>query len=133
MILFVCGHNAGRSQMAEALFNRLAPERGLAVRAASAGTAPGERVNPVAAEAMQEIGIAMDEQYPKPLTAEMVAAADRIITMGCGVETAMCPAGTRIDEDWALPDPHGQGLEAVRQVREQVREHVERLIAGLKR
>src|SRR5689334_784994 len=92
-VLFVCVHNAGRSQMAEAFFNHLARERGLDARAESAGTAPGGQVNPVAVQAMAELGIGMEGHRPKPLTATMVAETDRVITMGCGVEADMCPAG----------------------------------------
>jgi len=123
-VLFVCVHNAGRSQMAEALTNRLAHERGLAVRAVSAGTVARERINPVALEAMREIGVTMDGQLPKQLTAEMIEAADRIITMGCGVDAAACPAGFLVTEDWGLDDPAGQPIEKVRAIRDQVREKV---------
>ena len=130
-ILFVCVHNAGRSQMAEAFFNRLAEERGLAARAESAGTAPGGQVNPMAAAAMAEVGIDMTSHHPKLLTPELAAGSDRIITMGCGVEAEMCPAGTYINEDWGLPDPHGQQLEGVRPVRDAVRERVAALVAEL--
>lgn len=130
-ILFVCVHNAGRSQMAEAFFNRLAAERGLEARAESAGTAPGGQVNPVAVQAMAELGIGMAGQQPKLLTPELAAASDRIITMGCGVEADMCPAGTYISEDWGLPDPHGQGLEGVREVRDGVRARVAALVEEL--
>src|SRR5947209_17461611 len=128
-ILFVCVHNAGRSQMAEAFFNRLARERGLDARAESAGTAPGERVNPVAAQVMTEAGVSLEGHRPRPLTPAMAAAADRIITMGCGVDADACPAGTYITEDWQLPDPHGQPPEVVRQIRDQVRQRGESLIA----
>jgi len=130
-ILFVCVHNAGRSQMAEAFFNHGALDRGLGVEALSAGTAPGGEVNPVAAQAMEEVGISLRGHTPKLLTAEMAAAAQRIITMGCGVEAGMCPAGTYISEDWGLPDPHGQGIEGVRPVRDAVRERVEALLDQL--
>jgi arsenate reductase len=127
-VLFVCVHNAGRSQMAEAFFNRLAGQMGLDAAAASAGTAPGERVNPVAARAMAEVGISLEGRQPRQLTPELAAQADRIITMGCGVEADMCPAGTYISEDWQLPDPHGQSLEAVRPIRDAVRKRVEALL-----
>src|SRR5687768_17367897 len=120
-VLFVCVHNAGRSQMAEAFFNQLARQRGLNARAKSAGTAPGGQINPVAVQAMEELGVSMADHHPKPLTPEMAEAAERIITMGCGVEAGMCPAGTYISEDWGLPDPHGQGIEGVRHVRDAVR------------
>ncbi|MBM3458711.1 MAG: arsenate reductase ArsC [Armatimonadetes bacterium] len=130
-ILFVCVHNAGRSQMAEAFFHRLAEECGLATRAGSAGTAPGPAVNPMAVEAMAELGIEMSDHRPRLLTAELAQAADRIITMGCGVEADMCPAGTLLTEDWGLPDPHGQDLEGVRRVRDAVRERVALLVEEL--
>jgi arsenate reductase (thioredoxin) len=130
-ILFVCVHNAGRSQMAEAFFNRLAQERGLDAMAESAGTAPGERVNPVVAQVMAEAGVSLEGHRPRPLAPGMVGAADRIITMGCGVEADGCPAGIYVTEDWQLPDPHGQPLEVVREIRDQVRQRVEVLVAEL--
>lgn len=130
-ILFVCVHNAGRSQMAEAFFNHLARERGLPVSALSAGTSPGPAVNPAAVRVMGEAGISMEDHAPKLLTPEMAAGAGRVITMGCGVEAGMCPAGTYISEDWGLPDPHGQGDEAVREIRDAVRERVADLLAEL--
>jgi arsenate reductase (thioredoxin) len=130
-VLFVCVHNAGRSQMAEAFFNRLARQRGLNAAALSAGTAPGGHVNPTAVAAMAEAGVDMEGQHPKPLTPELASSADRIITMGCGVEANMCPAGTCISEDWGLPDPHGKALESVRPVRDAVRERVETLLGEL--
>jgi arsenate reductase (thioredoxin) len=127
-VLFVCVHNAGRSQMAEAFFNHLAVERALPLRAESAGTSPGSAVNPVAAEAMVESGVGLTGHLPKLLTPELAASAGRIITMGCGVEAGMCPAGTYISDDWGLPDPHGQSLEAVREVRDAVRSRVGALL-----
>lgn len=128
-VMFVCVHNAGRSQMAEALFNALAPAE---MRAVSAGTEPTDAVNPVAFEVMQEIGINMQGQQPKLATPEMTAASDRIITMGCGVQES-CPLylGMKIDEDWGLPDPAGQNLDTVRQIRDAIRERVIDLIARL--
>ena len=127
-VLFVCVHNAGRSQMAQAFFNRLAQERGLNAMAESAGTAPGECVNPVAVQAMAEVGISLKGQQPRQLTPALAAKADRIITMGCGVQADMCPAGTYISQDWQLADPHGQGIEAVRGVRDAGRQRVESLL-----
>ena len=127
-VLFVCVHNAGRSQMAEAFFNRLASERGLSLRSESAGTSPGSAVNPVAVAAMAEAGIDMSGHRPKLLTPELAASAERLITMGCGVDADMCPAGTYISDDWGLPDPHGQSVEAVREVRDAVRSRVEGLL-----
>jgi arsenate reductase len=137
LILFVCVHNAGRSQMAEAFFNQLAEELSLDAVAESAGTAPADHVNPIAAQAMAEVGVTLEGQRPRHLTPELATSADRIITMGCGVDAASthgvggCPAGTYISEDWQLPDPHGQALEAVRVVRDQVRQRVHTLVAEL--
>ena len=129
-VLFVCVHNAGRSQMAEAFTNRLARERGLAVRAESAGTVVGEAINPTAVEVMGEIGVPMDGQYPKQLTAECADSADRVITMGCGVDAESCPARIRpMIEDWGLDDPKGQSVHAVRLIRDQIRLKVEALLA----
>jgi protein-tyrosine-phosphatase len=130
-VLFVCVHNAGRSQMAEAFFNHLARERGLEAEAASAGIAPGGQVNPVVAQAMEEEGISLSGRRPKPLTPEMAAEADRIITMGCGVEATLCPAGTYVSEDWGLADPMSKSLEGVRAVRDRVRERVTVLLEEL--
>lgn len=127
--LFVCVHNAGRSQMAEALVNHLARERHLPIRGESAGTMAGEQVNPVAVEVMREIGILMDNQKPKQLTAEMADTADRVITMGCGVDAEMCPARVRpLMEDWGLDDPKGRPIEEVRTIRDQIVSKVEALL-----
>jgi protein-tyrosine-phosphatase len=114
--------------MAQAFFNQMALASGLDAEGLSAGTAPSERVNAVAVEAMREVGIDMSAQRPQQLTPEMARAADKILTMGCGVNSDMCPAGTYISEDWALPDPHGQGIEAVREVRDMVHQRVATLI-----
>jgi arsenate reductase (thioredoxin) len=130
-VLFVCVHNAGRSQMAEAFTNKLATDRGLAVRGLSAGTEVGERVNPVAVEVMREVGIAMDGQTPKQLTQAMADAASRIITMGCGVDATACPARIHLSEDWGLDDPAGQPIEKVRAIRDQIRERVEVLLSEM--
>ena len=113
-VLFVCVHNAGRSQMAEAFTNALAKERGLAVRALSAGTVAGEEINPAALAVMQEAGVSMAGQTPKQLTQAMADSADRIVTMGCGVDADACPARIHLSEDWGLDDPKGQPLEKVR-------------------
>ena len=128
-VMFVCVHNAGRSQMAEALFNALAPAE---MRAVSAGTEPTEAVNPVAVEVMHEIGIDMEGHRPKLATPEMTAASGRIITMGCGVQES-CPLylGMKIDEDWGLPDPAGQDIQTVGQIRDAIRERVVELITRL--
>lgn len=131
-VLFVCVHNAGRSQMAKALFNARAKEQGVQVDADSAGTQPGAEVNPVAVEAMQEIGLSLAGETPKLLTPELANSADRIITMGCGVEASACPAGVYITEDWQLPDPHGQAVLQVRAIRDKIMERVDALLAEVK-
>ena len=130
-VLIVCVHNAGRSQMAEAFANRLATERGMPVRALSAGTVAGSAINPAAIAVMSEIGIAMESQHPKQLTQEIADGADRIITMGCGVDADACPARIHVSEDWGLDDPQGQPIEAVRAIRDQIEIHVENLLAEL--
>lgn len=101
-----------------------AKARGLAVRGASAGTVGGKQLNPVAIEAMGELGISMEGQAPKLMTQEMVDGADKIISMGCGVDAEACPAKFILTEDWGLDDPAGQGIEAVRVIRDQIRERV---------
>jgi arsenate reductase len=128
-VLFVCVHNAGRSQMAEAFTNHRAKERGLAIQGISAGTVAGSEINPDAVAVMREIGISMAGQTPKPLTQEMADRADRIITMGCGVDAEACPARIHLSEDWGLDDPKGQPIEKVRQIRDQIRERVEALLS----
>jgi arsenate reductase len=127
-ILFVCGHNAGRSQMAEAFVNALAARRGLGIRAISAGTNPGDGINPAAAAAMEEIGVPMAGQVPKVMTQAMADEADRIITMGCGVDVSACPAGFLATEDWELDDPAGQSMQAVRTIRDTIHMRVEALV-----
>ena len=127
-VLFVCVHNAGRSQMAEGIFNHLAAARGLAVRAESAGTLGGKALNPMAVEAMREIGIDIASQAPKLLTQVMSDRATRIITMGCGVDADACPARILVSEDWGLDDPAGAPIEKVREVRDQIRVRVEALL-----
>ncbi|HEY3415435.1 MAG TPA: arsenate reductase ArsC [Armatimonadota bacterium] len=128
-VLFVCVHNAGRSQMAEAWFNALAPA---GLQAVSAGTEPGTAINPAAVQAMAEVGIDLTGRQPKLATPEMVAASARIITMGCGVQES-CPLylGMKIDEDWGLDDPAGQPLDMVRRIRDQIRVRVVALIDEL--
>ncbi|MBL8059847.1 MAG: arsenate reductase ArsC [Chthonomonas sp.] len=120
VVLFVCVHNAGRSQMAEALTNAMAQEMGLDVVGLSAGTVGGKTLNPIALEAMAELGISMEGQSPKLLTQEMADAADRIISMGCGVDAAACPAKFMLTEDWGLDDPAGQPIERVREIRDDI-------------
>ena len=128
-ILFVCIHNSGRSQMAEALFNQMAKGKAKAI---SAGTQPGESVNPVVAEAMREVGIDISRNKPKALTIEMVEQADRMITMGCGDDAAgLCPAKIIETEDWALDDPKSKSLEQVRQIRDEVKARVTKLMAEI--
>lgn len=128
-VLFVCVHNSGRSQMAEAFFNHLA---GGKADALSAGTHPASHANPIVVEAMRELGIDISRQRPKLLTAEMLDNADRIITMGCGVEKA-CPAAFVPVEDWQLEDPEGQSMEKVRAIRDEIRDKVMGLIAEMQR
>ena len=128
-VLYVCVHNAGRSQMAEAFTNKLAGERGLVVRGLSAGTVAGEAINPTAIAVMQEIGISMEGQMPKQLTQELADSADRVITMGCGVDAAACPARIHLSEDWGLDDPKGQSMDKVRAIRDEIKTRVEALLA----
>lgn len=130
-ILFVCVHNAGRSQMAEAMVNHLAAERGLAIKGASAGTHGGKNLNPMAVAAMDEIGISMEGQSPKLLDQEMADSAGRIITMGCGVDAEACPAKFLVTEDWGLDDPAGQPIETVRRIRDEIKARVESMLDGL--
>lgn len=128
-VLFVCVHNAGRSQMAEAFFNALAPA---GMRAISAGTEPAEGINPTVAAAMAEDGLTLRDHAPKLASPELVAASAHIITMGCGVQES-CPLylGMRIDEDWGLVDPAGQDITVVRSIRDAIRARVTALIARL--
>lgn len=123
-VLFVCVHNAGRSQMAEAFLRHLA---GGKAEARSAGTEPGERVNPVAARVMAERGISLAAHMPKLLTQDAADWADRVITMGCAIDES-CPAALAEVEDWGLPDPSGQPLAAVRGIRDQIEEKVRSLL-----
>ncbi|MBI4304349.1 MAG: arsenate reductase ArsC [Chloroflexi bacterium] len=126
-ILFVCIHNSGRSQMAEAFFNHLAKGK---AQALSAGTIPGSQILPAAIEAMREVGIAISHQKPKLLTLDMLESADRVITMGCDVEES-CPASFVPTEDWGLEDPSGKPLEKVRQIRDKIKAQVEELLKQL--
>ncbi|MFN8221394.1 MAG: arsenate reductase ArsC [Fimbriimonadales bacterium] len=130
-VLFVCVHNAGRSQMAEAFLRAMAKERGLAVTAASAGTLGGGSINPVVAEAMREVGVPLDGHYPKALTQAMADSADLILSMGCGVDAEACPAKFLVAEDWGLDDPAGEPIERVREIRDQIRHRVDGLIDRL--
>jgi len=114
--------------MAEAFLNHIARERKLDVVAESAGTEGGKQLNPTAIQAMQEIGIDMSGQKPKLITQAQVDRADRIISMGCGVDASSCPAKFLLTEDWNLDDPAGQPIEKVRKIRDQIRERVNALI-----
>ncbi len=123
-VLFVCVHNSGRSQMAEALFNRLAAGRAVAE---SAGTMPADKVDPVVAQAMREVGIDIAHRRPKIITQEQVDRAESAFTMGCSIDEA-CPATFVPAEDWDLDDPHGQPQETVRRIRDEVAERVTGLL-----
>ncbi len=125
-VLFVCVHNAGRSQMAAGFVRALAGDR---IEVRSAGSMPAEQINPVAVAAMAEVGIDITAEQPKVLTTEAVQASDAVITMGCGDACPFFP-GKRY-EDWVLDDPAGQGIEAVRPIRDDIRARVEALIAEL--
>jgi arsenate reductase (thioredoxin) len=125
-VLFVCTHNAGRSQMAAALLDRAAAGR---IRVRSAGSQPASQLNPAVVAAMAEIGLDISREYPKPLTDDKVKAADVVITMGCGDACPIYP-GKRY-EDWDLPDPAGLPLDAVRPIRDAIRDRVQVLVAGL--
>ena len=125
-ILFVCVHNAGRSQMAAALIT-LRSEGRIDVR--SAGSAPADEINPAVVETMAEIGVDLGDASPKPLTDDAVRAADVVITMGCGDACPVYP-GKRY-EDWALDDPAGKGVDAVRVIRDEIDERVKALVSDL--
>lgn len=125
-VLFVCVHNAGRSQMAAGWLQALAGDR---IDVLSAGSAPKDSINPIAVEAMNEVGIDIANNSPKVLTDEAVEASDVVITMGCGDACKFYP-GKRY-EDWELQDPAGQGIDTVRPIRDEIKERVEKLIASL--
>jgi protein-tyrosine-phosphatase len=125
-VVFLCVHNAGRSQMALGWFTALAGDRAIAW---SGGSEPADRVNPVAVAAMAEVGIDIAEAEPRRWTVEALEAADVVVTMGCGDACPYVP-GTRY-EDWPLDDPAGQGIEAVRPIRDEIRHRVEDLLARL--
>jgi protein-tyrosine-phosphatase len=125
-VLFVCVHNAGRSQMAAGYLHHLAGDR---VEVRSAGSAPGNSVNPAAVAAMAEEGIDISSATPKILTDDAVEASDYVITMGCGDACPFFPGKTYLD--WVLEDPAGQGVEAVRPIRDEIRGLVENLIAEI--
>jgi arsenate reductase len=125
-VLFVCVHNAGRSQMAAAFLTTLGKGR---IEVRSAGSQPARQVNPAAVEAMAELGIDMSTEIPKVLTTEAVKESDVVITMGCGDECPYFP-GKRY-EDWVLEDPAGQGVDAVRPIRDAIKGRVENLVTEL--
>jgi len=125
-VLFVCVHNAGRSQMAAALLNKRAEGR---VHVRSAGSAPADSLNPAVVEAMSELGLDTSQEFPKPLTDEFVQDADVVVTMGCGDACPIYP-GKRY-EDWQLDDPAGQPIETVRRIRDDIDSRVQQLLAQL--
>ena len=123
IVLFACVHNAGRSQMAAALFNAFADPR--KARAISAGTDPGARVHPEVVAAMREVGIDLADASPTRLTNELAGQVQLLVTMGCGESCPFVPGLRR--KDWDLPDPKGQPLDKVRKIRDDIRDRVERL------
>jgi arsenate reductase len=123
-ILFVCVHNAGRSQIAEAFFNHYAKGK---AQAFSAGTHYASRIDPIVVEAMAERGIDISHKRPKMLTLEMLGVADKVISMGCGME-GVCPATFVPTEDWQLEDPEGKPIEQVRAIRDEIEAKVRTLI-----
>ena len=125
-VLFVCVHNAGRSQMAAGFLRDIAGDR---IEVRSAGSMPADQINPTAVEAMAELGIDITAEQPKVLTTEAVQASDVVITMGCGDACPFFP-GKRY-EDWKLDDPAGQGIDAVRPIRDDIRARIEQLISEL--
>jgi protein-tyrosine-phosphatase len=125
-VLFVCVHNAGRSQMAAGFMRQLGGDR---VEVLSAGSAPKDSINPIAVEAMAEVGIDIANQQPKVLTTEAVLESDAVITMGCGDACPFYPG--KKYEDWVLDDPAGQDIDFVRKVRDEIKNRVESLLAEL--
>ncbi|MFF9555372.1 arsenate reductase ArsC [Streptomyces albus] len=125
-VLFVCVHNAGRSQMAAGFLTHLAGDR---VEVRSAGSVPADRVNPAAVEAMREVGIDISGHRPKVLTTEAVQTSDYVITMGCGDACPVLPGTTY--RDWELEDPAGRDVEAVRPIRDAIKARVEALVAEI--
>ncbi|GAA1875521.1 arsenate reductase ArsC [Pseudonocardia ailaonensis] len=125
-VLFVCVHNAGRSQMAAALLQHHAAGR---VRVTSAGSAPADEINPAVREVMAEMGIDLAEEVPKKLTVDAARAVDVVVTMGCGDSCPVFPGKRYLD--WELPDPAGQGIDAVRPIRDEIDRRVRALLATL--
>jgi protein-tyrosine-phosphatase len=128
IVLFVCVHNSGRSQMAEAFFNRLAKGK---AKAKSAGTHPAKHLDDNVIEIMWEAGIEISRQRPKLLTPKLLDWADRVITMGCGVEE-VCPATFVEAEDWAIEDPEDKPVEKLREIRDEIKSRVTRLLDELR-
>jgi arsenate reductase (thioredoxin) len=127
-VLFVCLHNAGRSQMSQALFERAAGGRH---RALSAGTTPADRVHPEVVEVMRELGVDLSHRKPRRLTPELAGQADVVVTMGCGDECPFIPGKRYLD--WDLPNPKARPLDEVRATREEIARRVQRLVAELER
>jgi arsenate reductase (thioredoxin) len=125
-VLFVCVHNAGRSQMAAGLLDRHANGR---VHVRSAGSTPADEINPAVVAAMDEIGVDLSKEYPKPLTEEVVRAADVVVTMGCGDACPIHPGKRYLD--WDLPDPAGRSVEEVREIRDEIDRRVRELVGEL--
>src|SRR5215469_1093800 len=126
-VIFACVHNAGRSQMAAAFFNHLvSPSKG---KALSAGTQPGERVHAEVVEVMKEVGIDLSDAKPQKLTQDLAKDADLLVTMGCGDECPYVPGLKR--DDWPLVDPKGKNADEVRRIRDEIRQRVNELVAGL--
>ena len=127
-VLFVCVHNAGRSQMAAGFLDQLAEGR---IHIRTAGSEPADQINPAVVEVMSEVGVDLSQEFPKPLTTAVVQEADVVVTMGCGDACPIYP-GKRY-EDWELEDPAGKDLETVRAIRDEIRQRVEGLLAELDR
>jgi arsenate reductase len=123
-VLFACVHNAGRSQMAAAIFNQLVDPT--MARAVSAGTEPGARIHSVVVDVMREVGVELGNVVPRKLTEELTAASDLLVTMGCGEACPVLPGVER--DDWPLDDPKGQPLERVRQIRDELVHHVRAML-----
>lgn len=125
-VLFVCVHNAGRSQMAAALLDQHAQGR---VHVRSAGSAPADEINPAVVQALEEIGLDVSKEFPKPLTDEFVEAADVVVTMGCGDACPIYPGKRYLD--WELPDPAGKPLQEVRPIRDEIDRRVQELLSEI--
>ncbi len=123
-VLFVCIHNSGRSQMAEAIFNHEAQASGSPWRAISAGMYSGGVLNPLAMDALGEIGVSVAGLKPKQIAPEMLEAASHVVGMGCGVDGSSCPVPFSIDEDWGLDDANEQPMEKIREIRDAIRQKV---------